>query len=301
MESVIITGANSGIGKETAKQLASNHRIKKIYLFCRNYKNAIKAKIDLEKTTGRNVFTIILIDLNDFSSVKNSITRLEDPVDAIIMNAGSTDINEAKKSNKGGVNQLVASNLIGHAILLNELLKKNLLEKVALYSSSEVVRGVPSLMIKKPEFKKFSYEEFLGICDGSFFKENSNIKDPYSYIKYLATLWISHISREFKNVRFVAVSPGITYGTRISKKPFTIKRLIIHKILLSLGLMHKLEIGAKRYIDVLFDNKFKSGFFYASPPGRGTGKLIEQNKFYEKLNDKNHQYNASKAINFFIN
>lgn len=301
MDSVIITGANSGLGKETARQLGLNPNIKKIYLFCRNYENAIKAKIDLEKTTGRKVFTIISINLNDFSSVKNSITRLEDSVDAIIMNAGSTDMDEAKKMNSDGVNQLVASNLIGHALLLNELLKKNLLKEVAIYSSSEVIRGVPSLMIKKPKFEKYTFEEFIDICDGSFFKKKSNVKDSYGYIKYLATLWISHMSREYKNIRFVAVSPGTTYGTKISKKPFTIKRFIIHKILLSFGLMHKLEVGAKRYIDVLFDNKFKSGFFYASPPGRGTGKLIEQNKFYEGLNDKNHQYNASKAINFFIN
>ena len=45
MDSVIITGANSGLGKETARQLGLNHSIKKIYLFCRNYENAIKAKI----------------------------------------------------------------------------------------------------------------------------------------------------------------------------------------------------------------------------------------------------------------
>ena len=301
MDSVIITGASSGLGKETARQLGLNPNIKKIYLFCRNYENAIEAKIDLEKTTGRKVFTIISINLSDFSSVKNSVTKLEDSVDAIIMNAGSNDTNEAKKTNKNGVNELVASNLVGHAVLLNELLKKKLLKKVALYSSSEVIRGVPFLMIKKPQFKKFTFEEFKDICDGSFFITNSNIKNSYSYIKYIATLWISHISREFKNIRFVAVSPGTTYGTRISKKPFTIKRFIIHKILLSLGLMHKLEVGAKRYVDVLLDSKFRSGSFYASPPGRGTGKLIEQNKFYEKLNDKNHQLNASKAINYFIN
>ncbi len=53
MESVIITGANSGIGKETAKQLASIHHIKKIYLFCRNKESAKEAQFYLEKISGR--------------------------------------------------------------------------------------------------------------------------------------------------------------------------------------------------------------------------------------------------------
>jgi NAD(P)-dependent dehydrogenase (short-subunit alcohol dehydrogenase family) len=36
IESVLITGANAGIGKETARQLASRPGIKTIYLACRD-------------------------------------------------------------------------------------------------------------------------------------------------------------------------------------------------------------------------------------------------------------------------
>ena len=35
-KNVLITGANVGIGKETARQLASNPEVKTIYLACRN-------------------------------------------------------------------------------------------------------------------------------------------------------------------------------------------------------------------------------------------------------------------------
>lgn len=301
MDSIIITGANSGLGKETARQLGLNPEIKKIYLFCRNYKNAINAKNYLEVSTGRKIFKVVPIDLCDFKSIKHSIKKLDGFVDALIMNAGCDDKDKENKITETGVTHLIASNLIGHAMLLRELLKKNLIKKTVLYSSSEIIRGVPVLMLKKPRFKKFSVEEFKAICNGSNLKTDNNNQDAYSCAKYLATLWMSSISRKFKNIRFVSVSPGTTYGTKISKKPLSIKKFIFCKILLSLNLMHKLDIGAKRYIDVLFNKSFRSGFFYGSPPGRSTGILVEQNKFYENLNNKKHQDNAETVVNFFIN
>ena len=108
------------------------------------------------------------------------------------------------------------------------------------------------------------------------------------------------MSREFKNIRFVSVSPGTTFGKNISKRPLTFKRLVIYKLLLVFGLMHKLEVGAKRYVDVLLNDKFKTGSFYGSPLFRSTGNLVEQNKLYKNLNNKSHQDNAYRAISYFI-
>ncbi len=301
MESVIITGANSGIGKETAKQLASIHHIKKIYLFCRNKESAKEAQFYLEKISGRKIFRIVQVDLCDFDSIKNSVKKLSSSVDGLIMNAGSINLNDTKMYTKSGATYLAASNLLGHVILLNELLNYKLLKKVAVYSSSEIIRGVPILFIKKPNFKCFTVEEFKNICDGSFFKEYDNANKSYGYLKYIATLWMSYMSREFKNIRFVSVSPGTTFGKNNSKKLMTFKKLIIHKILIVFGLMHKLEVGAKRYVDVLLNDTFKTGLFYGSPIFRSTGDLVEQNNLYINLNNKNHQENAFKAISYFVN
>lgn len=301
MESVIITGANSGIGKETAKQLASIHHIKKIYLFCRNKESAKAAQFYLEKTSGRKIFKIVIVDLRDFNSIKNSVKKLSSSVDGLIMNAGSIDLNDTKMYTKSGATYLAASNLLGHVILLNELLNYKLLKKVAIYSSSEIIRGVPILFIKKPSFKYFTVKEFKNICNGSFFKEYDNTNKSYGYLKYIATLWMSYMSREFKNIRFVSVSPGTTFGKNNSKKLMTFKKLIIYKILIVFGLMHKLEVGAKRYVDVLLNDTFKTGLFYGSPIFRSTGDLVEQNNLYINLNNKNHQENAFKAISYFIN
>ena len=50
-ESILIAGANAGLGKETARQLALRKETKKVILFCRNRERAEAAKKDLEEKT----------------------------------------------------------------------------------------------------------------------------------------------------------------------------------------------------------------------------------------------------------
>ena len=57
-KSILITGANAGIGKECARQLALIQGTEKIYLACRNEERAQAAKKELEAATGKAIFQI---------------------------------------------------------------------------------------------------------------------------------------------------------------------------------------------------------------------------------------------------
>src|SRR3954467_3621906 len=63
LKSVLITGANAGIGKEVARQLASRPEIAHIYLACRNRDRATAARAELEAATGRRIFDIVVMDV----------------------------------------------------------------------------------------------------------------------------------------------------------------------------------------------------------------------------------------------
>lgn len=68
---VLITGANTGIGKETAVDLAK--RGAKVYLACRDMKKADDARLEIiAKTGNQNIFTKKL-DLTSFDSIREFV------------------------------------------------------------------------------------------------------------------------------------------------------------------------------------------------------------------------------------
>ena len=79
-KSILITGANAGIGKDTARQLAGQSTTEKIYLACRNPAKAEAAKRELEQVTGRSIFEIVILDVSDTDSVRNAVSGLREPV-----------------------------------------------------------------------------------------------------------------------------------------------------------------------------------------------------------------------------
>jgi NAD(P)-dependent dehydrogenase (short-subunit alcohol dehydrogenase family) len=72
-KTALITGANVGIGKDVARQLALRPEFARIYLACRNQDRATQAKAELEAVTGRSIFDIILMDVADLRSVRGGL------------------------------------------------------------------------------------------------------------------------------------------------------------------------------------------------------------------------------------
>src|ERR1700747_2616933 len=109
-ESILITGANTGLGKETARQLALKQETKKVILFCRNQEKAEAAKGDLEEKTGKKIFEIIIGDVADANSVTRAVETLREPIDAVILNAGGMIGKAAGEVTHSGMNYLAATN-----------------------------------------------------------------------------------------------------------------------------------------------------------------------------------------------
>lgn len=304
IKSVLITGANAGLGKESARQLALQDGIEKIYLGCRNEAKAKVAKRELEASTGKSMFEIMLLDTANLDSVRAAVASLNEPIDALVMNAGGTGGKNFAKKTEDGVTRQFAVNVLGHVVLAEELLKVNKLTQVAIYAGSEAARGVPKMGVKRPRLKTSSVDEFVSIIDGSFFAKTSDPLVPYGPVKYVAALWMSSLARKYPDVRLVTVSPGSTSGTNGGEDLAPLMKFIFTRVgpvlLPLLGLMHKVESGAKRYLDVLNNKSYKSGLFYASKAPTLTGSLVDQSTIFADLNNKTFQENANEAIHRFI-
>ncbi len=304
IETALITGANGGLGKDSARQLALLPETKKIYIGARNEARALQAKRDLEESTGRSIFEILIFDVTDLDSVRAAADALPEPVDALVMNAGGPGGPNAISKTSDGVLQIFAVNLLGHVVLADALLEQNKLTKVAIYAGSEAARGIPSMRMARPDLQTSSIEEFASIADGSWFKK----LDPmvvYGPVKYMAALWMSWMARRHPEVRFVTVSPGATSGTNAANELSGFQRFFFTRVaypLLGLfGRAHDLQTGAKRYVDALIDDQtFESGRFYASAWPTTSGKLVDQGPIFENLDSAEFQDNAAAAIHRFI-
>ncbi len=305
-ESILITGANIGLGKETARQLALKKETKKVILFCRNEAKAEAAKKELEEETGRKIFEIIIGDVSDANSVRKAVEKIKEPIDAVILNAGGMVGKTAGKITPSGMNDLAATNILGHVVLVEELIKRDKLKKAVLLASAEAIPGVKALGMKPVAMKTSSVDEFAAVLDGSYFGNNFDPMQAYGYVKYAATMWALSMARKYPKLKFIVVSPGNTKGTQAPNNLPPAMRFMLKYFMMPVvfpligGMVHKLEVGAKRFVDGISDERYKSGVFYASKEGKLSGDMVDQSAFYTDLKNTTFQDNADKAIQRFI-
>jgi NAD(P)-dependent dehydrogenase (short-subunit alcohol dehydrogenase family) len=299
-KTVLITGANSGIGKDVARQLALRPEIARIYLACRNRDRATTAKADLEAATGRTIFDIVLMDVADLGSVRAGLAAIDGSVDALVMNAGVIGP-QSMHLTADGVTAVFATNVLGHVVLLEGLLAEGRLGEVAVLAGSEAARGLPILRMKRPSFVSTSADELATVIDGSYFAgRKADFNLAFGQAKYIGALWMAYLARQYPDRRFITVSPGATTGTQASNGVALPVRMAAKYVMPALGISHKLEVGAKRLVDGVTDPTLSSGVFYASAANKLKGPLVNQADIFPDLANPSFQDHATEAIHRFI-
>ena len=299
-KTVLITGANAGIGKDVARQLALRPEIGRIYLACRNRDRAVTARAELETATGRSIFDIVVMDVADLGSVRVGLAAIDGSVDALVMNAGVIGP-QAMELTAGGVTTMFATNVLGHAVLLEGLLAEGRLGEVAVLVGSEAARGVPMLRMKRPSFVSTSADELATVIDGSYFAgRKADFNLAFGQVKYIGALWMAYLARQHPDRRFVTVSPGGTTGTQAANDMKLPLRIAAKYVMPALGITHKLDVGARRLVDGVTDPTLSSGVFYASPANKVSGPLVNQSDIFPDLANPSFQDHANEAIHRFI-
>jgi NAD(P)-dependent dehydrogenase (short-subunit alcohol dehydrogenase family) len=300
-KTVLITGANAGIGKDVARQLALRGDTGRIYLACRNPGRAQAAKAELEAATGRSIFDIVVMDVSDPESVRAAVGAIDGPLDALVMNAGGSGGGTPLALTASGVTRIFAVNVLGHAVLLDALLAGDRLTEVALYAGSEAARGIPKFRMQRPAFAATSADELATVIDGSYFegrKPSSAL--AYSQVKYIGALWMASMARQYPKQRFITMSPGNTSGTGTLRDQPLPLRLAARYVMPAVGLSHNVKTGAGRLVDGITDTTLRSGVFYASAAGTVTGPVVDQADIFPDLRNAAFQDNAHQATRRFI-
>lgn len=112
-KTVVITGANSGLGKETAKVLANQGA--KIILVCRDQERGERAKEEIIKETKNKQITLEICDLSSKDSIRQCGLQMRqkyNAIDVLVNNAGA--IFGTQQLNSEGLERTFALNLMGY-------------------------------------------------------------------------------------------------------------------------------------------------------------------------------------------
>ncbi|KAJ8383381.1 hypothetical protein AAFF_G00220810 [Aldrovandia affinis] len=122
-KTVLITGANTGIGKETARDMAL--RGARVVMACRDLRRAEMAAVEIRHATGNQNVVVRHLDLASLYSVRQFVrayTASEGRLDILINNAGVMMC--PKGQTEDGYETQLAVNHLGHFLLTNLLLEK---------------------------------------------------------------------------------------------------------------------------------------------------------------------------------
>ena len=217
MKTVIITGANSGLGFETAKKIAKKSEYK-VILACRNAEKAAKAREQIISETGNGVVKTMSLDTSSLASVRafaEKFIATGEKADVLINNAGISPMGHAGMT-QDGFELVFATNYLGH-FLLTQLLLPHMTECAAILNVSSDMHNPPG-GIDWPGAEALAHP-----------KEDDRRK--YSYSKLCMVYFTHELARRLwgngSHIAVNAFNPGFMADTNFSKGSGKARELVI--------------------------------------------------------------------------
>jgi NAD(P)-dependent dehydrogenase (short-subunit alcohol dehydrogenase family) len=187
----IVTGSNSGIGKETALALAKQNYT--VIMACRNIKSAQEVGENIKRESGNEKVFVYELDLCSFASIRQFIASFKQNhshLTLLINNAGITTQKFEKTAD--GYESTIQTNLVGPYLLI-----KSLLPLFVMGNDNRIV-NVSS------DFYKFGKFDIQKLNDYRWIK-------AYAVSKYALLLLTFELSDQLisKGITINALNPGV--------------------------------------------------------------------------------------------
>ncbi|KAM7542761.1 hypothetical protein Aperf_G00000008115 [Anoplocephala perfoliata] len=286
---VIVTGANTGIGKETASELA--RRGANVIMACRNVEKAEEAKVDIIANYGKgrpgaltkNVLNskirailtpvqpeqlaIEKLDLSSFKSIRAFVQRIRDKglkIDILINNAGVMMCPYAKTED--GFEMQVGTNHLGH-FLLTELL---------LPEMNRNSKGTRIILVSS-----VAHLSARGLLPLNVDRANYNRLQCYFRSKLANAMYAQYLSRrlESEGIQTASVHPGSVI-TELSRH---ISFFRIDPVMLLRPFVKNSWEGVQTTLYTVLTPKLNSGAYYADCAVAKTHPLVFDQKAQEEL------------------
>ncbi|KAK5904262.1 hypothetical protein CesoFtcFv8_005845 [Champsocephalus esox] len=190
--SFMITGANSGIGKATAMNIAKKGGT--VHMVCRNKDKAEEARAEIVKETGNKEVFVHILDLSETKKVwefAEGFKRKYKTLNVLINNAGA--ILSEREVNTEGLEKSFATNVLGVYILTKSLIP--LLEK----SPDPRVITVSSGGMLVQKLRTGNLQSERGRFDGTM---------VYAQHKRQQVVMTEQLAKTQTNIHFSVMHPG---------------------------------------------------------------------------------------------
>jgi NAD(P)-dependent dehydrogenase (short-subunit alcohol dehydrogenase family) len=214
---IIITGANTGIGYGAAEQFLSMN-LKRLIIAVRSLSKGEAAAATLRAKYPSAEILVWQVDMTSYKSVQDFAKKCEtiDRIDLVILNAG-IQMTKFELSPEGHETSFQVNYL--STVLLATLLLPTLKQKAPAGQPGHltIVNSGTALMADFPNAKD---ENVLDFYDKeAFFSSGANPLPSYSRTKALAHFWIVKLAERVKaeDVIVSLVDPGLVGGTSLTR------------------------------------------------------------------------------------
>ncbi len=263
MKTIIITGANSGIGKEAALQLAQAGN--QIVMLSRNSQKSRDALQEIVSATGNQHVDLVTADLAESSSIRRAVTEIQkkySKIDALVNNAGIYKVKRAE--NSAGIEISFAVNYLA-TFMLCQLLLDNLEAS----GNGRIVNVVSELY----KSGKINFDDLM-------LEKGYKVGDAYANAKYATVLYSAKLAERVKGkgITVNTLHPGVL-GTDVFREypKFLSKVLNIF--------LEKPEKGGERITYLATDEAVANttGKYFYKLDEREIGITAEEKEITERL------------------